>query len=157
MRELFSAVLIFGIFLAPGARAEGTNFEEEMMKLRDPFKMPELAHGDTVSELETIPLEKFKMVGVVTGPKHVKAMLIGPDGKIFYVGEKTHIGVRKGTIKKISSRAVFVEEKIVNILGQEEVMVTEIKLVDLNKDKGTLPGGSTPPGAPAMPGGMGQM
>jgi len=102
---------------------------DEMVNIRDPFKRPNVSHSAaTLSPLESIPLENFKLLGVITGPERVRAMVANPEGKTFFVAEKMKIGTRSGVIRKITPEAVFVREKIVNVLGQEEDVETEIRL-----------------------------
>jgi Tfp pilus assembly protein PilP len=110
----------------------------EMLQLRDPFKSPSLQMLDGVpkTELETIPIDQFKLLAVITGPERMRAMLSNQAGKNFFVGLGTKIGVRKGVVRKISRASVKVRERVVNILGQEEDIETEIRLPD-NKMKVT--------------------
>lgn len=110
----------------------------DMLQLRDPFKSPSLQMLDGIpkTELETIPIDQFKLLAVITGPERMRAMLSNQAGKNFFVGLGTKIGVRKGVVRKISRASVKVRERVVNILGQEENVETEIKLPD-NKMKVT--------------------
>lgn len=106
---------------------------EEILKRRDPFAKPDLMarrrkNGALMSELEQIPVQDFKMVGVVTGPNRLKAMILAPNGKTYFVSEHDRIGVNKGVIKKITPDAIIVREKILNLLGKEEDILTEIAL-----------------------------
>jgi Tfp pilus assembly protein PilP len=105
---------------------------EAILKLRDPFKRPPIKVGaeGPKSELQAFPVEKFKLLGVMTGSDHghMKAMVQGPNGKTYFVQEKMFIGIRNGFIQKITDTAVIVREKIVNVLGQEEAVNSEILL-----------------------------
>lgn len=120
--------------VAPGAAGALASLalpenSDEILKLRDPFKPPTVVEEKlAVSELETIPIEQFKMVGMISGPDRVKAIVAGPDGKTFFVSEKMRIGVRKGVIVRIQSRGIRVREMIVNVLGQEEPVESEIRV-----------------------------
>lgn len=119
---------------------------ENSLSLRDPFRRPpskvakEFAGGGILPELERYELDKFKLVGVVTGPRKNKAMVTTPDGKMHIVSETMHIGTRHGVIKRIAPGRVSVEEKVVNLLGQEENIETTIEFEskDKNKNKETL-------------------
>lgn len=107
---------------------------EDVLKLRDPFKRPKFVIESTItkSELESVPLDKFKLVGVVTGPHQLRAMLATEQGKTFFVSEKMKIGMNQGTITKITPDEIQVTERTINVLGQEEV--TE-SLIKMNNDK----------------------
>jgi hypothetical protein len=108
----------------------GTTPSSELLNLRDPFKAPVdvVLPGDERSELEIYSVDQFKMVGVATGPKKIKAMLVDAKGKTHFVTEMTKIGQRKGVIKRITSQMVIVRERIINVLGQEEDVDYEIRL-----------------------------
>ena len=103
---------------------------ENSLNIRDPFRraMPRasLAQDDNGNDLEKYEIDKFKLVGVITGPKRHKALLTTPSGKMHVVSESMRIGNRRGVIKKIAPGTITVEEKLVNILGQEEVIETNI-------------------------------
>lgn len=144
MSSRFAAVAVvlalsLSAFAALPARAE-TGPEERLfevspaaknlLKIRDPFRKPEIksAESQPLSELEVFPLDQFKMTGFVSGPDRPKAMLVGPNGKTYFVAEKMRIGVRKGIVKKITEESIMVREKFVNIFGQEEEADSIIKL-----------------------------
>lgn len=116
---------------ATEAAPQGTSTAAEaMLRLRDPFKRPDLEMVKVVpkTELESYAADSFKMIGVLTGPKRLKAMLLAPDGKTYFVTERTKIGTRNGFVRRITPEAVSVREKVVNVLGQEENLDLEIKL-----------------------------
>lgn len=100
------------------------------LTMRDPFKMPEIPLDQIVhkTELETYPLESLKLVGVLTGPDRIKAMLQTADGKSYFVTEKMKLGLRGGVIFKITPEKIQVREKMSNILGQIETVDSEILL-----------------------------
>jgi len=117
------------LMMGRGAWAQNPSLAPEFMQLRDPFKMPSLVSGEaeTRTELELIPIESFKMIGVTTGPDRAKAMLQAQDGRTFFVTEKTKIGVNEGVIERITAKSVQIKEKKVNAMGQEEEFSFEIK------------------------------
>jgi Tfp pilus assembly protein PilP len=89
---------------------------KEILKQRDPFKKPVIIieKEGVRSELENYPLEKFKMLGVMTGGAHLTAMVQAPNGKTYFVMEKMAMGDRKGVIKKITDQEIVVRERVVN-------------------------------------------
>lgn len=104
---------------------------EELALIRDPFQMPIVFTKQStkqVSELETIPLEQFRLVGVISGPDRVRAMLIGPGDRTFLVNEGMKIGIKDGVVKKINRNEVKVLEKSENPLGQMESVLQSIPL-----------------------------
>lgn len=111
-------------------KKDATPFGDDLLKLRDPFRMPTIeALKETLkSELERYPVESFKLVGVLTGPERYKALVLAPDGKTYFVSENAKIGVRGGTVKQILADLVKVKEKFVNVVGQEETVEIEIRL-----------------------------
>ncbi len=106
-----------------------------LLKLRDPFKRPQIQNTllGAKSELETIPVEQFKMLGVLTGPEKVRAMIAGPSGKTYFVSENMKVGVHRGWIKRITPQSVVVREKIVNLLGKEEEVDSVVSLPEESK------------------------
>jgi hypothetical protein len=103
---------------------------ETLNKLRDPFKRPVLkaSLGIRKGDLESFSVESLKVVGVLTGPSQIRALIMSPDGKSHLVTERVKIGIRGGIIKKITPDGILVREKIVNVIGQEENIDTEIQL-----------------------------
>ncbi len=109
---------------------ENVNSIEEIMNFRDPFKGPDLQGMNLASAgsnaLLSFPTSDFKLLGVVTGPKRLKAMLLAPDGKTYFVKTKDRIGIRSGVIQKILKDRLIVKEKVINLLGKEEQIYTAI-------------------------------
>jgi len=119
--------------------AESISSAQDIMSLRDPFRKPKISRQKIVltSELETIPVQEFKLNGVITGPGKMKAMLIGPKGKTYFVSKGDKIGLRDGEITEITSSKIFVTEKIINVLGQEESLAVEILLSKKGEENAT--------------------
>lgn len=120
---------------APEPQAEHAGekqISDEVLRSRDPFLRPAVIAGpnDNRSELEMFPLEQLRLVGIITGPNKMRAMLVAPNGKTYLVFENMKIGLRRGVVRKITSRAVFIREKIVNLLGKEEILDVQLRLAD---------------------------
>jgi len=131
--------------------AAGISPGERMLKMRDPFVIPEGAFPSLATpkgDLERFPIQDFKLLGVVTGPSRLRALVQSPEGKTYFVAEKMRIGIHNGTIRKITPLLVQVREKIVNVLGQEENVDSDIRLPPENvvgsADKGLAPKGNQP-------------
>jgi Tfp pilus assembly protein PilP len=125
---------------AQPAQAMGLSSSEEALKIRDPFKRPdiEIAKAAPKSPLESYPLEQIKMVGVLTGPVSVRAMVLTPDGKTHFVSEKMKMGQRNGVVRQILGNSIIVRERIVDVLGQEENIDSRILMqADRSDDKKT--------------------
>jgi Tfp pilus assembly protein PilP len=107
---------------------------ENSLSLRDPFRKytPKVENGEDtqgpIADQLKFELDKFKLIGVINGPRKNKAMLATPEGKMVIVTEKDQLGVRKGLVTKIGPGLLTVEEKIVNLLGQEEKVETVIEM-----------------------------
>jgi Tfp pilus assembly protein PilP len=94
---------------------------KEILDQRDPFKMPLVQKTTQIrSELERFPVEQFKLVGILEGEGHPRGMLTAPDGKTYFVRENMPIGQKRGIIRKITETAVYVREKVTNVLGEDE-------------------------------------
>jgi hypothetical protein len=114
--------------LAPGPG--GASIIESYLSIRDPFRKPDsmMAKEEVKSELERFPADSFKFVGILTGPKKLRAMLMDPNGKTHFVADKARVGTRGGVIASISQDKIRVREKTINLLGQEESAYIELKL-----------------------------
>jgi Tfp pilus assembly protein PilP len=113
---------------------------ESLKKMRDPFKRPNFDNGDEhevkiKSELESVPITDLKMVGVLTGPHKTRALIRAPSGAVFPVADGTLIGSQNGYVRKVLTDRVIVNEVITDILGDKEVVTSEIKLNSHNKDE----------------------
>jgi hypothetical protein len=104
---------------------------DELLKMRDPFKRPDYAATDDAPKapIETFALDTMKMVAVLTGPSKLRALILGPDSKTYVVSERVKIGTRGGFVRRITTDMVEVRERIVNVLGIEENVDSEIRLV----------------------------
>ena len=103
---------------------------ETLNKLRDPFKRPAFKGAllSNKGDLESFSVETLKVVGILTGPNRIRALIMAPDGRSHLVTEKTKVGIRGGIVKKITPEGILVREKVVNVIGQEENIDTEIQL-----------------------------
>lgn len=124
---------------------------DELLNLRDPFRRPSIldTKGPPKSELESVPLESIKMIGVSTGPEKSRAVLQLPGGKTYLVSESTRIGPRNGVVTKITFDRILIKEKVKNLLGITEEILTYIPLVEESGGGGSAivvnPGDGNPP------------
>jgi len=113
---------------------------KDILKLRDPFKRMAVANPKAVpeSDLEVIPIENLKLIGVLTGRglDKMRAMLQGPNGKTYFVTENTKLGTKRGYIRKISPKGVIIRERTTNVLGENENVDTELKIQNDEKKIG---------------------
>jgi Tfp pilus assembly protein PilP len=115
---------------APAASTLNASSLDDVLKIRDPFKRPILvtAKGKPKGDLELFAVEQFKLVGVITGPSRLRAMVEAPNGKTYFVSERQKIGQRNGVVRKITPTAILVRETMVNVVGKEEEIDFEIRL-----------------------------
>lgn len=104
--------------------------QEDLIHVRDPFKRPDAAVVNAAPKLplEQFPLDQIKMIGVLTGPVRIRALVQTPDGKTHFVAEKMKMGQRSGVVRKIMADAILVREKVVDVFGQEENLDSQIRL-----------------------------
>jgi hypothetical protein len=102
----------------------------EIRALRDPFKAPPLPVlvETPKSDLERYPLDQYKLKAIMTGPKKMRAMIVGPNGKTFIVAESSRLGSRRGVIYKITRVSLKIKEKVPNSLGEDEIVESELRL-----------------------------
>ena len=122
-----------------GRVGRGRLIRPEILGLRDPFQPPAVALAllEKKTELEQYSLSDFKLLGVITGPDHIKALLQTSDGSAHFVVEKMKIGQKNGVITKIFPHFIRIREKFMNEVGEEEVKVQEIHLPTGVHVKGT--------------------
>jgi Tfp pilus assembly protein PilP len=127
------AALAVTLFTSVSANA-AVDIPRDLLKERDPFKMPPIVRGEgPKSELESFPAADFKLIGVLSGGKDLRAMIASPNGRTYFVRPGMVMGVRKGKIRKITETAIYVREKIVNVLGDEEDVDTVLNLPNETK------------------------
>lgn len=103
---------------------------ESLSSLRDPFQRPKFKeYSRTIPDLEKYPIDQYELLGVITGPYRMRAMVRDPNQKTHLVSVKTRIGNRSGVIKKITPVSLVVREKILNVFGREESSETELRLI----------------------------
>lgn len=126
--RLFLATVAF--FTSASASTSILEEHESAARLRDPFKRPaaDIVEAKPRTELETLEVAGMTLVGVMTGPDRLRAMLKDEKGKTHLVSENTKVGIRNGYVKKITREGILIIERIVNILGQEEDVPVTISL-----------------------------
>ena len=134
---VFSVLLIFTAFIRTCPVAQAADVPaSEMLNLRDPFRRPEIKIENVQrNPLENFPIDQIKIMGIVTGPHHMRAMVGTPDGKTLFISENTKMGQHQGVVTKITADLIRVREKIVNVLGQEESLETDILLAPEKKSR----------------------
>jgi Tfp pilus assembly protein PilP len=107
--------------------------------LRDPFEpfiklTPEKKKKPKVfvprTPLQRFPTEELRLVGVVWGggPARAKALIEDPTGKGYVVAVGTLVGDRGGAIAQIGQNEIVVEERFVDVLGEETRRVVKMTL-----------------------------
>lgn len=102
---------------------------------RDPFKSLLIVEREKAARLGEVlpPLQKidsadFKLTGIIWDQAEYTAMVETPDGKGFVVKEGMIVGLNKGVVKKITPRAVTIEEKIKTHLGDTKTREVTLEL-----------------------------
>lgn len=115
--------------LAPQKGAIEDADPQALLNIRDPFRPPDSVLIESPrTELEIVSIEELKMLGVMTGPKETRALILTPNGKTHFVRVNDKIGNRRGVIVSITPQSIKVSERIVNVLGKEENVLNEIVL-----------------------------
>jgi Tfp pilus assembly protein PilP len=133
--KAFTVEQLLGGALPQGLKVQDDGFVYERKGLRDPFQ-PFIRLSDKKKEkggrppkilvpktpLQKFPLEDLKLVGVVWADAgRSKALIEDPKGKGYYVGVGTWVGDRGGKIVRIHPDKVVVEERMTDVLGEENV------------------------------------
>lgn len=102
---------------------------------RDPFRsyFADLANSEadvgTLSELQKIELDKFKLVGVVTGTATPMAMVQDSAGKGYTVKIGTRLGKQLGQVKQIRRKEIVIQEEFRDFTGKIIPVYKSLKLV----------------------------
>ena len=133
---------------APVEEKKETSDEIDYLRMRDPFLRPrkQAQDGRRRSDLEIYNVEQFRLVGVMTGPGKTRAMVVAPNSKTYFISEADRIGVNNGRVVKILPDLILVQEKILNVLGQEEKLVSEIRMGAMGLQQGNENSGGAAPG-----------
>lgn len=111
------------------AGVESLLTEELIRTLRNPFLPPvELTKKKPKSELELIALKDFRLNGVITGPRKVRAMISGPGNKTFFVAVGEKLGQRDGRITSIQPDLIKVVEYEIDDRGRRTPEIFEIRI-----------------------------
>lgn len=137
MSVFFCFIFLFFSLICQG----DVEVPEQVIPLRDPFKRPEL-HKEKkefhdllgLNPLERFSVNEFKLIGVLTGLRDLKALVLSPDGQTHIVSEKMRIGKNKGSVLKITSDKIYVRESFINSLGEHETINTKIILPSSDKE-----------------------
>ncbi len=102
---------------------------------RDPFKTyfdelnsDEVKDTSRLTELQTIELDKLRLVAVVVGTSTPMAMVEAPDGKGHTLKIGTLVGKRLGQVKHIRRGEIVVQEEFRDFTGKRIPQLKELKL-----------------------------
>ncbi len=98
----------------------------------DPFKSI-LLTGITKNQQFLPPLQQrevaeMKVIAIVWGGLGQSAMLQTPDGKGYTVRVGTRVGPNQGVVKKITPRAVIVDERYTDVFGETKTREVVLEL-----------------------------
>ena len=116
------------------ASGEAAPAVDPLLSIRDPFKTPESLRPIIVekTELERYGLSEYKFTGLLTGPVKFRAMILAPNGKIYFINKNQKLGSAGGVVVDITADYIRVKEKTINMLGQTESVFKEIKMPKLS-------------------------
>ncbi|GEM_PF-1002548 len=123
--------------IAKGDEMTSDEKKEELRKkmnpfllLRDPFRAPPVLTVSSSNEmvLQKYGLNELKLLGVITGLKSKKAMIMTPDKKSYFLEENGKIGKNRGVLLKILPEKIVVQEEVLNIIGEWEIVRRELAL-----------------------------
>ncbi|GAB4267272.1 MAG: hypothetical protein Kow0092_20560 [Deferrisomatales bacterium] len=119
-------------------QAEPPAFVYDPVGLRDPFQpfiklevkkkaKPQVFVPKT--PLQRYAVEELRLVGILWARKgRAKALIEDPEGKGYVVSSGTLVGDRGGKVIEIRPEKVVIEERSVDLLGEENVKVVDMTL-----------------------------
>lgn len=123
--------------VTPAPAPAATAFVYDALGLRDPFEpFLKLEVKKTAREqfvprtpLQQYSVEELRLVGIVWGDGGRSSALVeDPRGKGYVVGVGTYLGDRGGKIVRIQLDRLAVEERIVDLFGEENLNVVTLTL-----------------------------
>jgi type IV pilus assembly protein PilP len=117
---------------APSAKVVDENYAYDPEGRPDPFKSILLT--GTAKKQQFLPplqqreVEEMKVIAIVWGGLGQSAMLQTPDGKGYTVRVGTRVGPNHGVVKKITPRAVIVDERFTDVFGETKTREVVLEL-----------------------------
>jgi hypothetical protein len=128
-----------------GGLAPAANALPDLRQLRDPFHRVKMEgiENRRKTPLESFPLETLKVVGILTGPSRTRALVKLPEKvknqDVFVVGEGMRIGQDGAVIQKINADGLVVSGSRLNVIGERELLTTDMPLIPENKNNEAAP------------------
>ncbi len=98
---------------------------------RDPFlslvSLEKASKREIRPPLQRVSLNQVQVIGIVWGSYGYSAMVQTPDGKGYTVRQGTLIGPT-GVVRRITEKAVEVEEPYTDLMGEKKMRVTKLTL-----------------------------
>jgi len=125
--------MIITLFAVLSLHSQGADLKE-LLNRRDPFRPPSeiLATTPLVgqkSETQFYGSSDYRLIGVMTGPNRVKALVESPSGKTFFVTTNDPLGAAGGRVVQINENSMVIEERVTNPMGNSEKVKRTINLV----------------------------
>ncbi len=117
--------------IVPSLAAVESMLNEDVIRaLRDPFQVPTILSKkeNPKTDLELYALKDFKLSGVITGPKKLRAMVIAPNNKTYFLAIGDHIGVREGKVTAIKADTIKIVEYELDEHGKRIPEMFEMQL-----------------------------
>ena len=95
--------------------------EREIIKETIKKKKVEKLQTLSISPLQRISIEQFKLVGIAGDDKHRIAIVEDPKGKFYPLFQGTYIGQNNGMVVKILVDRIIVEEKAKTSTGRTKI------------------------------------
>lgn len=105
---------------------------------RDPFKSfvevqqaakaPPVLRPKDVLPIQSFDVEKFRVIGIITGMAENRAMIVDPSGKGYVVKSGMEIGTNEGRISRITATTVEVIERFRDDNGRLQQRTVKLTL-----------------------------
>ncbi len=102
--------------------------EREIIKETIKKKKLEKLQTLSISPLQRISIEQFKLVGIASDDKRSVAVVEDAQGKFYPIFQGTYIGQNNGMVVKILADRVIVEEKVKTGTGKTKAKKITIRL-----------------------------
>ncbi len=114
----------------------------DFSKKKDPFKPLAIAaptvkavgsKSGKLGNLSNLPINsfdvtQFKVIGIITGLKENRAMIVDPNGKSYVIKVGTTVGLNEGRVSRINAASIEVTEQFTDDSGKKRKQVVKLNL-----------------------------
>jgi len=111
----------------------------DFSKMRDPFKPLAVATPTAKTvvtksrkignlPIHSFDVSQFKVIGIITGLKENRAMIVDPNGKPYVIKVGMTVGLNEGRVTRITNTAIEISEQFTDDSGKSRKQLIKLNL-----------------------------